>query len=244
MIDSIAYYHEHGIVRLPNVFTKEEVDKIRASALMSLRKPLQLQERDVDGVVFPALLFWPAKEDAYLNQIRTDARLATIVKQFLGPNVKQLNNQIYYRLPGDKDQFAWHQDVTFRTPAHEFPGVEDKYLQTIIVVDPINEDNAAVEFIPGTHKQGDLGLIGRDGMQTGLREFKRLGKQGIKLYANPGDVLIWSVMIVHGSEENLSSTMRMTYMNGFAASDAAPNYPMYLKDGDVVPTIDPDARTS
>ena len=52
--------------------------------------------------------------------------------------------------------------------------------------------------------------------------------------------MIWSVMIVHGSEANTSDQSRMTYMNGFCKSDSVLDYPDYLVDGRLVPNIDPN----
>ena len=60
---------------------------------------------------------WPALVDATLDAIRCDPRMVAIVEGLLGPEVKQLDDQIYFRLPGDPDSFAWHQDVMFRRPA-------------------------------------------------------------------------------------------------------------------------------
>src|SRR5690606_31530900 len=112
----------------------------------------KLQKVRNNGKEFPGLLFWPSSMSPHLSSVAKDERLSNIVQYFLGPNVRWLNNQIYYRESGDGDEFAWHQDITFRTPANKFSGIETKYLQTIIVVDEITEDNGAVEFIYGSHK--------------------------------------------------------------------------------------------
>lgn len=242
-------YERDGITIIPNVFQEEEIQKIRAAAFMSLTKIDQikkagykhnvLETRTVKNQEFPALLFFPTLVSDYLNQIRTDERLITIVQSFLGKEVKQLNNQIYFRLPGDGDSFAWHQDIHFRKPTEDYPEIEGSYLQTLIVVDEITEYNGAVEFIPGTHTEGDLQLIKGLLPDSILRKFKRNEKTGIKYLGKPGDVMIWSVMTIHGSEANQSPSSRMTYMNGFAKANAAKHWPFYLKNGNVIKKIDP-----
>ncbi len=141
-------------------------------------------------------------------------------------------------MPGDGDSFSWHQDVVFRQPYDEYTNIKDSYLQTIIVVDEITPNNGAIEYIPGSHKLGNLRLVHDD--FSNLRHFSREQIRQLfpdlkeKVYlARPGDVMIWSVMIVHGSASNESSNMRMTYMNGFSRADAAVKWPYYLRDGKI-----------
>ena len=68
--------------------------------------------------------------------------------------------------------------------------------------------------------------------------FERGDIKGKKYIANKGSVLIWSVMIIHGSEPNQSNSDRMTYMNGFCRTKSSNKYPHYLIDGQVVEMID------
>lgn len=239
-------YEKNGVALIPSVFTKQEADNIRAAALISLteihaenvysKSHTELEKRENAGTNFPILLFWPGLRSRYLEQIRTDPRLQFIVKSFLGNDVKQLNNQVYFRMPGDGDSFHWHQDVIFRQPAEDYPGIENSYLQTIVVVDEITSENGAVEYILGSQKKGNLQLT--DDSFKNLRNFdlktikKIFPKKSPKIMtAKPGDVLVWSVMIAHGSRPNNSNNMRMTYMNGYAKAEAAKKWPFYLKGG-------------
>lgn len=228
---------EKGYAVIPGVFSKETMDHVRERAYSLIGSPfpdnkneyLQVR-RDPQGNERPALLFWPQSQNGYLAEVAKGPILREIVTYFLGPHVRQLNNQIYFREAGDGDQFAWHQDICFRTPPEDFDGVEERYLQTIIAVDDITEDNGAVEFIPESHLMGDLNLIPRDDSEKGLRVFNRGTWSGEKLTAKSGDVLIWGLLTVHGSEPNVSARDRMTYMNGFCAEAALLNksrFPVY-----------------
>lgn len=241
ILEAKETFERDGVAVIPGLFSKDEVAKIRAASLMSLCSlpiPQNLQRKVVDGVEFPALLFWPATWHEFLNDIRCDERIALVVQAILGDDVKQLNNQVYYRLPGDTDEFAWHQDISFRTPAQDFNQIETGYLQTLVVVDEITENNGAVEYIPGSHKWGQQDLIARDGRENGLRKFARGDLKGTKYLAKPGDFMMWSVMVVHGSERNETQDRpRMTYMNGFARADSSKYFPYYMKGGQVIRQI-------
>lgn len=233
-------YEDNGVAVISNVFSKEEMDKLRGSALVALtRQNYKYPHTYIEfkNDYFPALVFFPALTHQYINDIRKDKRLVEIVKSFLGDNVKQLNNQIYFRFPGDSDEFAWHQDICFREPRERYPGIDGSYLQTIIAIDDITLENSPIEFIEGSHKKGEWDLDSDLGVTQMLREFKRCGLEGKKYVCKSGDVIVWSVLTVHGSEKNESKNARMYYMNGFAKAESALDWSFYLKDG-VVQDID------
>lgn len=227
---------EKGIIVIPSVFSSSECDEIKTQAY-------SVQDDDIVKAGYPhnpsekmynkkSLIFFPSLCNDYLNSIRIDKRMVELVKEFVGDDVRQINNQIYFREKGDLDEFAWHQDTIFREP-NIFNGfVESDYFQTIIAVDDICEENGAIEFIEGSH------LEGHAARPPHLREFIRGNKKGTKYTAKKGDVMIWSIMIIHGSERNNSNSDRMTYMNGFCKTRAANSYPHYLVNGKIISKID------
>lgn len=230
-------YKEKGVIVIPNVFSEEECKEIKHQAY-------SVNDAEIIASGYPhdpsqtaynkrSLIFFPALCNEYLNKVRTDERMANLVRGFIGDDVRQINNQVYFREAGDRDQFAWHQDIMFREPNIFNEDVEDDYFQTIIAVDDITEENGAIEFIEGSHRAPMMSP------PQNLRIFERGELKGTKYTAKKGSVLIWSVMIIHGSEPNQSSQDRMTYMNGFCRSKAANKYPFYMKKGEIVTLIDP-----
>lgn len=237
MKEYLELYKEKGVIVIPNVFTSEECDEIKRQAYMvkdeeivSSGYPHQPSEQAYNK---KSLIFFPALCNPYLNKIRTDDRLANLVREFIGDDVRQINNQVYFREVGDQDQFAWHQDIMFREDSIFSQDVEDDYFQTIIAVDDITESNGAVEFIEGSHKMPIMSP------PSNLRVFDRMGLRGKKYTATKGSVLIWSVMTLHGSEQNSSNKDRMTYMNGFCRAKSANTYPFYMIESKVIKNIDP-----
>lgn len=238
MLDKyIQEYNEKGIVVIPDVFTKKEMARFKKEAYTLTpeviskagykHKPFEYSNNH------PALVFFPALANKYINEIRKDKRFVEIVKAFLGDNIKQVNNQIYFREAGDGDQFAWHQDIVFREPRNRFPGVETGYLQTYIAIDDITLENGAVEFIEGSHLEGEQNITSSRNVTKMLRTFKRGGLKGKKYTAKAGSVLLWSVLTVHGSESNISDSNRMTYMNGLCKADNCLDYPWFMRKGNV-----------
>ena len=222
-------YEINGIVVIPNVFTIEECDEIK-------RQAYKVKDEEIISSGYPhrpseiaynkrSLIFFPALCNSYLNKIRIDDRMSSLVKEFIGNDVRQINNY---------DQFAWHQDIMFREPHIFNEDVESDYFQTIIAVDDINEDNGAIEFIEGSHLTSSIPS------PSNLRVFERGNLKGKKYTATKGSVLIWSVLTIHGSEPNKSNNDRMTYMNGFCRAKASNKYPYYMKEGAILPLINPN----
>lgn len=227
---------EKGIVLIPSVFSKEECDEIK-------RQAYSVTDAAIKATGYPhnpsetfynkkSLIFFPCLANEFLNSIRIDKRMIEIVKEFIGDDVRQINNQIYFRETGDLDEFAWHQDLIFREQEIFNSFVETDYLQTIIAVDDITEQNGAIEFCEGSHLEEKIPR------PSNLRKFIRGNREGVRYTANKGDMLLWSVSIVHGSEKNISNSSRMTYMNGFCKTRAAKSYPNYLVNGRVTEKID------
>lgn len=235
-------YDELGIVTIPSVFSEKEMDELKRQAyattpvsISAAGYPHQPAEQAKNKT---SLIFFPSLANGFINDIRIDPRMQEIARFFLGGDVKQINNQIYFREAGDLDEFAWHQDIVFRKPRERFPNVEQHYLQTVIAVDELLEDNGAIEFIEKSHREGDQYLQTRHALTEMLRKFERKGLQGKKYTAPKGSVLLWNVLTVHGSEKNKSTGDRMTYMNGWCRAEGALDYPWYMKDGKVISQID------
>lgn len=230
-------YEEKGVIVIPGVFSKEECDEIKRQAYtvkdIDIKMAGYRHAPSEQAYNKKSLIFFPALANEYLNQIRTDKRMVELVREWIGDDVRQINNQVYFRETGDKDQFAWHRDTIFREPQNFNNDVVDDYFQTIIAVDDITEDNGAVEFIEGSHNWPDFPT------PRNLRIFERKGLQGKKYTATKGSVLIWTVTVVHGSEVNHSNSDRMTYMNGFCRTKATRAYPDYLINGKVVERMNP-----
>lgn len=241
-------YGRDGVCLISQVFSKEEMLRLKRGACMSLMQGPEINQKgykhvpielvDSEDNPSPALIFWPSLVNHTMDQFRTDPRLQSIVREFLGGDVKQLNNQFYFRLPGDGDSFAWHQDIMFRHPRSEYPGIveQNSYLQTAIIVDEMKASNGGIQYLLGSHRKGDMDLVPAN--YQGLRGFDKdkhrdrlSGFEGRIFDASPGDVLLWSSLTVHGSEPNFSDQSRMYYMNGFARAENCRPWPWYMKNG-------------
>ncbi len=214
----LEHFNAHGFAVIPSVFTIEEMSHFRAAALAALK--LHPQNATWKQHKEPTILSAASKLSPLIESYIRSPTVAAIVNGFLGPNVRQILDQIHFRGAYGSESFGWHQDITFRTPKEHFSDdIAKKHIQLIICIDDMDPLNGGIEVIPRSHLEGDVGLL-KSELDQSIKKFVRDGKTGIKLSAKSGDVLLWSLLTIHGSEANRSPKPRMTYLGGFSAEDA------------------------
>jgi len=244
--------HRDGVVKIPKLFTFDEICNLRRAVFETLiytndqrryQEGGHVQWRTVNGKRWPAILFWPALVNDDLRAFRHNTRFVSLICAFLGGDIRQMNNQVYLRLPGDDDEFNIHQDYMFRREIHNTDLILSSYIQTLVAIDKVDSSNGAVEFFLGSHKAGPLTLVSED--RSSLRQYD-LGKrkmledsfERVTMDLDPGDMLIWNLLVAHGSRSNVSNRTRLTYMNGFCDSAASNTWPMFIEKGKLV-DLDP-----
>ena len=168
---------------------------------------------------------WPAYFDAEFARTRLDRRMFEILEPLLGPDIKQIINQLHWKPPGaDMAEFGFHQDIAFRRPPEAYRNTHGSYVQTAIAVDPQRAENGAMKLYPGSHRLGALRFPdGGRVMERPLRDgdLRAVGLDPAKLVdlvLDPGDVAIWNLYTVHGSGPNASAGDRRLYLNGYVAA--------------------------
>ena len=238
----------NGVVKIPGVFALNEMQNLRRAifeTLITTNDQRQYQEgghiqwRIISGKRWPSIIFWPALINEDLRAIRHASRFIGVIRSFLAGDIRQMNNQVYLRLPGDHDEFNIHQDLMFRREVNNMDLILSSYIQTVVAIDRVDSTNGGVEFFLGSHRAGLLDLVNSD--RSNLRSYdaqtrRRLEKhfEPVTFELEPGDMLVWNLLVAHGSRANVSERTRMTYMNGFCDSAASMRWPMFIERGRVV----------
>jgi ectoine hydroxylase-related dioxygenase (phytanoyl-CoA dioxygenase family) len=168
------------------------------------------------------LVQWPSYRDRVLAGVRADPRMLALVEPLLGPDVKQIINQLHWKPPGAAQaEFAYHQDARFRRPREAYRNLERSYVQTGIAIDRHRVANGAMRVYPGSHLLGavDLSIAGAV-MDAALADesLRRAGLDPARLVdveLDPGDVAFWSAFMIHGSGPNTTAEDRRFYLNGY-----------------------------
>ena len=176
---------------------------------------------------------WPSYEDATLDKYRTDARLFAISSALIGRDIKQIINQMHWKMPGSLTTWRHHQDVRARKPDTAFRELWSSYINTGIALERFDEETGAMSVLPGSHaSKTDFGLeaiaaeMGLDSHAPARDEeaefLRRAGHDHAQLRTlvlAPGDVGVWHPFAIHGGGVNTSADcFRSFYINGFVTA--------------------------
>ena len=219
-------YWNKGVVHIPGVFQKKEL--LQLSRAFDQIFQLHLSDFDVTHLSLykfkhnekRKLKFvqWASEINHTLNLFRTHPLLMQYITPILGKQLNQVINQLHWKYPSDGTSFQFHQDCTFRKPDHHYTNLFENFVQSAIIIDPSNAENGCIQYYPESH------LSRRSILQGGYSDWEAnkenegiLQSLGTPVHyeAMPGDIILWNPYVVHGSEENLGTTSRRTYINGY-----------------------------
>ena len=221
--DQLNHYDREGYVVLRGFIAPDEITMMREdvvgmidSAPVAPRVP-----EDSAGVpvVDPAdFAFTKRSNGGYtLNRISNplarsetllvsygNPRLLGAVNSLHGPHFVPFAESVVIKLPDHGAPFDWHQDGSFKTGWQDERGINFG-----IYLHESNERNGCVYAIPGSHKKG------RADLSAMVAEHGERLPGSVPVAAEPGDVIVHSRNLIHGSFANASSTLRVTVYFGF-----------------------------
>lgn len=184
---------------------------------------------------------WPSYHNVVLDRVRTNPRIARMLAPLLGADIKQIINQLHWKKPGGKGDFAFHQDSRFRKPVWAYRNLGTSYVQTGIAIDPHTRQSGAMRIIPRSHESGgmDMQLDGQvtDSPPTGeaLAAIGLDPASVVDLELEPGDMALWNSYLVHGSGQNKGDHYRRFYINGYVRAADCDRGEWAFRDGRDVP---------
>ncbi len=229
----IEEFFDAGYTLIPDVFSVDEICDMQAAFArlerMAMRLPKTQMYRGSRFVLSGAngngagnghgvrieRIVWCGAAEPTLNKYGRDSRLLKMAALLLGSSeMNQLINQAHFKLPGDGVEFPWHQDSTHRRyGGQEWSDVNGRgsYVQTIIAVDEVTEDNGPLRVIPGSCRNGHLGLAPDGTLPPEIDE-----DAAISATMKPGSVLLLGPYTLHQSQPNNSTQSRRVFINGFS----------------------------
>jgi hypothetical protein len=184
---------------------------------------------------------WPSYHQPALDAVRLDPRFATLLAPLLGPDLKQIINQLHWKEPGGMGDFAWHQDSRFRKPDAAYRNLAASYVQTGLAIDPHTPRSGCMRFLPGSHRRGPLALdtstevLGTAMADEALHAVGLRAADAVDLVLEPGDLALWSPHLVHGSGANRSDHRRRLYINGYVRAQDCDRGEWAFRGGQPVP---------
>lgn len=243
-------YRERGYAVVRGLFSPDEVaamaaaiDAVEAQAAAHGRsfRHGNLHYRIIDADVRMAQ--WAAWISPTLDAVRLDPRFARLLAPLIGGDIKQIINQLHWKLQGGGTggDFAWHQDSRFRKPVEAYRDLGNAYVQTGLAIDPHGPESGGLRFVPGSHRRGTIDMaIDGDVMATPMSD-EALIAAGfdpatvVDVVLAPGDLALWSPYLLHASGPNRSTHRRRFYINGYVRADACDRGEWTFRGGRPVP---------
>lgn len=193
--EDITRYNDQGFVQPIDIFPQDEMRDIRAyiDRLMT----------DMGAAGAYGINCYQARL-AGLYDIATDPRLLDVVEDLLGPDILCWASAILSKHPHDPKVVPWHQDAGFwaLSPA--------RTVTVWLAIDDADEDNSAMRFLPGSHKQGALAMRKTGGEAVFHKEIAHADAMGAPFtnVLRAGQISLHADMLVHGSLANRSNRRR------------------------------------
>jgi phytanoyl-CoA hydroxylase len=131
----------------------------------------------------------------------------------------QIINQLHLKAPNDGVSFHFHQDAenrSYGTPLWKDVLQNGSFIQTVLALGPLNEENGTLRFLPGSHKEGYIDLPNSPDKLNQMKN--KYGEVTIECEA--GDLVLFHPFCIHGSDTNKSQEIRKVFINGFCPPKA------------------------
>jgi ectoine hydroxylase-related dioxygenase (phytanoyl-CoA dioxygenase family) len=250
----LAHYWREGYAVVRGFFSTNEIDEI-AAATDQLNAEGEAHgrcfrhgnlfynvARERDGSEpLVRMVQWPSYHQQVLNAVRLDTRFVDLLEPLIGTDLKQIINQVHWKVPGSLGDFAWHQDSRFRRPQSAYRNLATAYVQTGLAIDAHTPDSGCMRIIPRSHLGGELDLdyskkaLGAEMSDEALGEVGLSQSDAVDLILDPGDLALWSPYLVHGSGKNRADHKRRLYINGYVRAGDCDRGEWAFRGGQPIP---------
>lgn len=213
----IDFYNENGYLRVEQVYSQAEIDKLRGD-LANMMDNFAFWEEGWRGDWRKDAAYMAADEDAkavlvHIHELQhfstawlhavTKPELADIAGDLLGSETVELHHStLHAKAPEAGTPFPMHQDDPF------YPHLNGQYVDALLHVDMADEQSGCLKFLPGSHKLGKLQHITGADIEPHLPTHQYRIQDAVSVPANPGDVVFFSIYTIHGSALNRSGRWR------------------------------------
>lgn len=182
---------------------------------------------------------WFAWISPFFERFRRDPRWHDLLSPLLGRDIKQVAQQLHWKPPGaDLTGYRFHQDIKFRENPAAFRAIVEANITTGLAIDRATPENGCLRVVPGSHAKGYLGLSDDGPLMKGTTQEGELSRAGldpssiVDVVLEPGDVVLWGLLTVHGSAPNRSDRDRAFGISSYVrAADSPERGEWAFRDG-------------
>jgi ectoine hydroxylase-related dioxygenase (phytanoyl-CoA dioxygenase family) len=207
------FYDENGYLLVRGLLSREEATRLREHAhglieRLSARRSVEAtwgSAREVGGANTQLLHCHNVEfHDAAFTRLITDTRFTDVAAGIIGPNIQLHHTKLFIKPPEKGSPFPMHQDYPF------FKHERHTMVAAIIHFDDAPLEKGCVRVVPGSHRLGPLEHDPEGGYHLPFERYPL--ESSVACPAEPGDVLIFSYLTIHGSGVNTSTEARTTLL--------------------------------
>jgi phytanoyl-CoA hydroxylase len=222
--EQVDFYEEHGYLRIPQVFTKQEIDAMDVELESLIQnwatseagwtgpwRKVYMDEATEKKSKLIAMHDLQLYSQAWCKAVNNN-RLCDAMADILGPNVELHHSTLHAKPPETGHPFPMHQDWAF------YQHDDGRYIDVLVHLDDTDDNNGCIRFLDGSHKCGSLEHITRtpDGPCTPhLPTDKYKLSDTVPVPAKRGDVVIFQINTIHGSHINKTNKIRRLVRIGY-----------------------------
>ncbi len=124
--------------------------------------------------------------------------------QILGPDIVLHHSKLFQKPTEKGAPFPMHQDWSY------FPSIHDSMVAAVVHVSRATDEMGCLRVVPGSHKVGRI--QGTSGQNENEFLLKHPLEEATPCPAEPGDVLFFHYLTLHGSMPNRSQEVRKTVL--------------------------------
>ena len=223
--DAVATYRRDGCLLVEHLFSRDEV-----AAMLDAVSGGRVAEKawdapDAAGEAARLSLWCDIGDDVW-GAASTCPRIVNAVRILQGEEISFFHGKVMLKQPGSGGAFEWHQDYGYW---YEQGFVFPRMMSAWVALDPSTRANGCLEVLRGSHRLGRL-QHGTVGSQMGA-DPKRLEQvrghfEHVHCEMEPGSVLFFDNLLLHGSAPNRSDRPRRSFImcyNATANPTVVPN---------------------
>jgi ectoine hydroxylase-related dioxygenase (phytanoyl-CoA dioxygenase family) len=201
-----GFYHARGVLGSADVAVLERdfdriVEQLRRSGEVINARWARDTTSAIDGGTDTEVIHTHQvqKFSAAWGRLMYDDRLLDIAEALIGPDIQLHHTKLFLKPAGRGAPFPPHQDHGY------FPTVANSMLAMNVAVTRHDEANGCLRVWPGSHKLGPLpSSMGGDHDFFARFPFE----ESVPVVCDPGDLVFFSYLTVHGSLMNQSDRPR------------------------------------
>jgi ectoine hydroxylase-related dioxygenase (phytanoyl-CoA dioxygenase family) len=212
MADIKAEFQHNGYLFLQAFFSPQEVKELseviaKTSALLPPKNSL-----DKNKMRFYSNLY---RQSEQLRDMMSSQKIVDLICSLADDDIWMRWDQAVIKYSGG-EEFPWHQDNGYNDLAVE-------HFQFWVSLSSMDENNGGLSLIPGSHRNGIL-------EHTDVynhRYYKPQQGTPVTIKADPGDVVVFSSLLLHRTSTNQTLNERLAYVAE------------YMKTADSDPGLEP-----